>query len=164
MPTLLQRTLGPTIQRMSGADWFAKAGPKVVPPVDRFLHKVSGGRWLLGQLLVPHMVLTTTGSVSGLPRESPLVCLPEPDGGWLVVGSNFGREKHPAWTGNLLKTPNARVSFGGRTTPVTARLLEGDERAEVWPKVLQNWPNYDRYVERSGRELRIFRLTPATRA
>lgn len=160
MPTLIQRAFGPAVQRMSGTAWFAKAAPKVVPKVDRFLHKVSGGRVLLGQLLVPHLVLTTTGSVSGLPRETPLACLPEQNGGWIVVGSNFGREKHPAWTGNLLKEPKAQVSFGGRVTPVTARLLEQDERTAIWPQLLQNWPNYDIYTERSGRELRIFRLSP----
>jgi hypothetical protein len=42
---------------------------------------------------------------------------------------------------------------------VTAHLLEGEERAAVWPRLLKIWPVYDTYVERSGRELRVFRLT-----
>lgn len=161
MPTLIQRTLGPAVQKMSGTAWFAKNAPRFVPKMDRFLHKVSGGRVLLGQLLVPHLVLTTTGAVSGLQRETPLACLPEADGSWIVVGSNFGREKHPAWTGNLLKEPKAQVSFGGKVTPVAARLVSDEaERTELWPRLMQNWPNYDIYAERSGRELRIFRLVP----
>lgn len=160
MPTLIQRTMGPLFQRISGATWFSKVGPKIVPPLDRALHKASGGRLLLGQSLVPSLVLTTTGSVSGQQRQAPLACMPEPGGGWIVVGSNFGREKHPAWTANLLKQPKATVSFRKKTTPVNARLLDGAERAEVWPKLLQVWPVYDRYVERVDRELRVFRLTP----
>lgn len=160
MATLTQRTLGPLFQRISGSTWFSKVGPKVVPPLDRVLHKASGGRFLLSQALVPSLVLTTTGSVSGQPRQAPLACMPEPDGGWIVVGSNFGREKHPAWTTNLLKQPQATVSFRKKTTPVTAQLLEGGERAEVWPRLLQVWPVYDRYVERVDREIRVFRLTP----
>jgi len=160
--TPLRRVAVPPVARMAGARWFTPFGSRVVPPLDRFLHRVSGGRFLIGQALIPSMMLTTTGAVSGLPRRTPLACLPEPGGGWVVVGSNFGRENHPAWTANLLKHPEAEVGFRGRTVPVTARLLEGRERDEVWPRVLQVWPVYERYRERTRRELRVFRLTPRT--
>ncbi|MFC4911690.1 nitroreductase family deazaflavin-dependent oxidoreductase [Actinomadura gamaensis] len=160
MPTFIQRTLGPVFRYVSGAPWFAKVGPKIVPPLDRALHRVSGGRILLGQALVPSLLLTTTGAKSGLPRRVPLACRPEEDGTWLVVGSNFGREKHPAWTANLMKNPEAEVSFRGSTTKVTAHLLTDAERADAWPRLIQVWPVYDRYVERAQRELRVFRLTP----
>ncbi|SNS78836.1 deazaflavin-dependent oxidoreductase, nitroreductase family [Actinomadura meyerae] len=159
-PTLIQRTLGPVFHRVSGAAWFAKVGPKVVPHVDRALHRATGGRLMLGQLLVPSLVLTATGAKSGLPRRTPLACLPDPAGGWYVVGSNFGREKHPAWTGNLIKNPSAEVSFQGRTVPVTAHLLDDRERKEIWPRLTAVWPVYDSYVERAQRELRVFHLTP----
>jgi hypothetical protein len=43
---------------------------------------------------------------------------------------------------------------------VKAHLLDADERAAIWPQLLKVWPNYDTYVERSGRELRVFRLEP----
>ncbi|MFI0486130.1 nitroreductase family deazaflavin-dependent oxidoreductase [Actinomadura sp. 9N215] len=162
MPTFVQRTFGPVFQRISGAEWFSKVGPKVVPPIDRTLHRLTGGHFLLGQLLVPSLVLTTTGAVSGLPRRTPLACLPDPapDGGWYVVGSNFGREKHPAWTGNLLKNPDAEVSFQGRAIPVTAHLLDDEERTTIWPRLIAVWPVYDRYVERTTRQLRVFHLAP----
>lgn len=160
MPTFVQRTLGPVFRYVSGAPWFAKIGPKVVPPLDRALHRISGGRILLGQALVPSLLLTTTGAKTGQARQVPLACRPEEDGTWLVVGSNFGREKHPAWTANLLKNPEAQVSFRGRTTKVTAHLLTDAERSDAWPRLIQVWPVYDRYVERAARELRVFRLTP----
>ncbi|WP_131741936.1 nitroreductase family deazaflavin-dependent oxidoreductase [Actinomadura roseirufa] len=159
-PNLIRRALGPPVRRMAAAPWFARVGPKIVPPLDRGLHRVTGGRVLLSRALLPSLMLTTTGAVSGTPRRVPLVCLPERDGGWLVVGSNFGRDGHPAWTGNLLRHPRAEVAFRGGTTPVTARLLTGDERAEVWPRLLEIWPVYDRYAERTTRHLRVFRLTP----
>lgn len=159
-PTPLQRTAGPLFQRISAARWFSRIGPRIVPPLDRALHRASGGRFLLGQALIPSLMLTTTGAKSGLPRRVPLACMPEPGGGWIVVGSNFGREHHPAWTGNLLRHPEAEVTFRGRTVPVTARLLDGDERAAIWPRLVRVWPVYDRYRERVTRELRIFRLTP----
>ncbi|WP_433173513.1 nitroreductase family deazaflavin-dependent oxidoreductase [Actinoallomurus sp. CA-150999] len=156
----LQAMVTAPVARMAGSAWFARVGPKVVPPLDRAVHRLTGGRFLMGQYVVPTLLLTAVGHRSGLPRETPLACLPEADGSFLVVGSNFGRENHPAWTTNLLNQPNGEVSYRGRTVPVTARLLEGAERAEVWPRLLKTWPTYDRYVERSGRELRVFRLSP----
>lgn len=160
----LQAAITPAVQRMAGSGWFAKVGPKVVPPLDRAVNRASGGRFLLVQYVLPGLVLRTTGHRSGQRRVTPLACLPEPDGSFVVVGSNFGRQEHPAWTANLLHEPSAEVTYRGRTVPVTAHLLEGGERAAVWPGLLKIWPVYDRYVERSGRELRVFRLTPVAPA
>lgn len=152
--------LGRAVQRMAGSPGFAAVGPKVVPPVDRVLHRLSGGRVLLSRALLPGLVLTTTGRRSGLPRETPLMCVPEPDGSFLVVGSNFGRPDHPAWTANLLATPGASVSYRRRDVPVTAHLLTGDERDRAWSRARALWPTFDRYAARADRTLRVFRLVP----
>ncbi|GII03640.1 nitroreductase family deazaflavin-dependent oxidoreductase [Planobispora takensis] len=152
--------LKPFFQWLAATDAFMKAGPVIVPRLDRAVHRLTGGKSVMSDQMLPTLVLTTTGAKSGLPRPTPLACLPEKDGSFLVVGSNFGREHHPAWSGNLLKDPRAEVSFRGRRVPVTGRLLEGGERAEVWPRLVRMWPVYDRYTEKSGRELRVFRLSP----
>jgi deazaflavin-dependent oxidoreductase (nitroreductase family) len=162
--TTLQTVLKPVARRLASAPWFAKIGPRVVPPLDRVLHRLSGGRILLPQIVLPSIVLTTTGSRSGLPRQAPLVCMPEDDGSFVVVGSNFGRDHHPAWTANLLHEPKAEVAYQGRRIPVTAKLLDDAERAEVWPQLVRIWSVYDTYVERADRadrKLRVFRLTPS---
>ncbi|MCD0448596.1 nitroreductase family deazaflavin-dependent oxidoreductase [Actinocorallia sp. API 0066] len=158
-PTPVQRVFRPLFQRISGAGWFAKVGPKVVPRLDRALHRATGGRVMLSQALVPTLYLTTTGAKSGQPRVTPLLCMPE-DGGWIVVGSNFGQEKHPAWTANLLKTPNATVEFRKHVHKVTGTLLEGTERTETWNRLNAVWPVFNRYQSRVDRDLRVFRLTP----
>src|SRR6478735_5944102 len=147
--------VGKLTRKMATSSWFRKVGPKVVPPMDRALHKVTGGRVIVSKMMVPSMVLTTTGQKSGLPRESPLACVPDGEGGWWVVGSNFGQVKHPAWTGNLIADPNASVSFEHRETAVLSHLLTEDEKAETWPKLIAVWPAYDDYVESSGRNLRV---------
>lgn len=152
--------VGRTMQKMATSRWFRKVGPKVVPPLDRTLHRLSGGRIIVSRLLVPSMVLTTTGRKSGLPRESPLACVPDPAGGWWVVGSNFGREAHPAWTGNLIAQPRATVSYEHITYDVDAHLLTDEEKAAVWPTLTAAWPAYDQYVISSGRNIRVFHLTP----
>ncbi|MBO3752490.1 nitroreductase family deazaflavin-dependent oxidoreductase [Streptosporangiaceae bacterium NEAU-GS5] len=152
--------LKPFFQWLAATDAFAAIGPKIVPRTDRLIHRLTRGRVLMGDQLIPHLMLTTIGNKSGQPRDAPLACCPEESGSILIVGSNFGRGHHPAWTMNLMKHPAATVSFKGRSFPVTATLLTGAEREAVWPALLQVWPVYDRYTEKSGRELRVFRLTP----
>jgi deazaflavin-dependent oxidoreductase (nitroreductase family) len=151
-------------QWVAASSGFRAIGPKVVPPMDRFLSAVTGGRMVLSGSLVPSLVLETTGAKTGQRRTTPLACLPADDGSFLVVGSNFGRRHHPAWTANLRAHPGATVTYRGRTIPVTASRLDADEKTAVWPRLTAVWPNYDRYTEVSGRELRVFRLVPTSAA
>lgn len=152
--------VGRAMRKMATSSTFRKVGPKVVPPTDRALHRLTGGRVVLSRMLVPSLVLTTTGRKSGLERETPLACVPDDDGGWWVVGSNFGREAHPAWTGNLIAHPDATVSYAAKLTRVRAELLSDDAKAEVWPRLVATWPAFDDYVVSSGRNIRVFHLVP----
>lgn len=156
----VQGPVGRTVQRVAGSRAFAPVAKHVVPRLDRALTTVTGGRFQVSSLLVPTLVLTARGAKTGALRTTPLATLPEDGGSWLVVGSNFGQDRHPVWTGNLIANPDAQVTFRGRTVRVHAHLLTAEERRAVWPELTRVWPVYDRYVEMSGRELRVFRLTP----
>ncbi len=146
------------VQKMSATRAFARVAPSVVPALDRTVHRLTGGKVLPSARMLPGAVLTVTGARSGLPRRTPLACFPEESGTWLLIGSNFGRTGHPAWTANLLKNPAAEISWRGRDIPVRARLLAGEERARAWVAVLEWWPPYAAYQARVTREIRIFRL------
>lgn len=145
------------VERMAASPRFARVAPKVVPKVDRFLSRISGGRLMSSAWVVPSMVLVTTGAKSGEQRETPLATVPLGDG-FYVVGSNYGREAHPAWTYNLLAHPEATAVFRGQRIPVAARLLDDDEKAAVWPELTAIWSTYDTYEARVSRSLRVFRL------
>lgn len=84
------------------------------------------------------------------------------DGDLYVVGSNFGGEHHPAWSYNLIAHPDATTTMEGRNTPVTAELLDDEDKARVWPQLVEEWPPYARYAERTERDLRVFRLDRRT--
>ncbi|MFE0512352.1 nitroreductase family deazaflavin-dependent oxidoreductase [Streptomyces sp. NPDC058964] len=147
------------VQKVSSTRGFAKVAPHVVPALDRGVHRITRGRVLLSAQLLPGVVLTTTGARSGLPRRTPLACMPEEGGrGWILVGSNFGRTDHPAWTHNLLARPDATISWKGEDIPVTATLLTGEERAAAWKALLAFWPPYATYQARVEREIRLFRI------
>ncbi|GAA1900184.1 nitroreductase/quinone reductase family protein [Streptantibioticus ferralitis] len=150
----------PVIQTFSSSRAFAKVAPHVIPALDRLLYRLTGGKVLLGARMLTSAVLTSTGARSGQPRHTPLACMRAEDGTYVLVGSNFGRPGHPAWTGNLIRNPQARINWKGRDIPVTAALLEGAERAQVWEAVVRFWPPYASYAARVEREIRLFRLTP----
>jgi deazaflavin-dependent oxidoreductase (nitroreductase family) len=147
------------VQKVSSTRGFAKVAPHVIPALDRTVHRLTRGRVLLSAQMLPGVILTVTGARSGRVRRTPLACMPEENGRtWILIGSNFGRTGHPAWTANLLAHPDAEISWKGTDIPVTARLLEGEERAEVWKKLLVFWPPYATYQKRVDREIRVFRI------
>jgi deazaflavin-dependent oxidoreductase (nitroreductase family) len=147
------------MQKVSSTRGFARVAPRVVPVLDRAVHRLTRGKVLLSAKMLPGAVLTSTGARSGRVRRTPLACLPEPGGrSWLLVGSNFGRTGHPAWTHNLLAHPDAEISRQGEDIAVRAVLLRGAERAAAWQSALAFWPPYATYQARVEREIRIFRL------
>ncbi|MFD6433527.1 nitroreductase family deazaflavin-dependent oxidoreductase [Streptomyces venezuelae] len=147
------------VQKVSSTRAFAKVAPHFIPAMDRAVHRLTRGKVLLSARMLPGVILTARGAKSGLARRTPLACMPEEGGkSWVLVGSNFGRPGHPAWTANLLANPDAEVSWRGADVPVRARLLAGEERAEVWEAALRFWPPYAAYQSRVEREIRLFRL------
>ncbi|MCZ7459653.1 nitroreductase family deazaflavin-dependent oxidoreductase [Streptomyces sp. WMMC940] len=148
------------VRKISSTRAFTRLAPHVIPALDRAVHRITRGKVLPSARMLPGLVLTARGARTGLPRRTPLACMPEEaTGGWILVGSNFGRPGHPAWTGNLLAHPEAEISWRGGDVPVRAELLTGEERAAAWGAALAFWPPYATYQARIDREIRLFRLT-----
>ncbi|MEJ3744053.1 nitroreductase family deazaflavin-dependent oxidoreductase [Actinomycetes bacterium KLBMP 9797] len=146
-------------RRIGGEVWFATIARRVLPPLDRFVGRLTGGR-LVALGLVPSLLLTTTGRRSGEPRTTPLLYIPDGDG-YVVIGSNWGQRHQPAWALNLLANPDASVTLKGARVRVRARKLDGAERDRAWGLAVTEWPAYEAYVARAGgRPLHIFRLEP----
>jgi len=145
--------------KVSGWGPFRRVlGPKVFAKADRWVLERSSGRLTAaGPPLFPTMVLTTTGARSGEPRKVALVYYPDGDGA-LVVASNFGRERHPAWSANLLAHPEAEVVADGGRWSARARLLAAEEKAARWPELAAHMPAWDGYTEVTDRDLRVFAL------
>lgn len=143
---------------------FRRVGKVVVPRVDRLLHGVTRGRVHLADAAVPTLVLTVAGRRSGRRRSVPLAYVSDGDD-YLVVGSNWGQADHPVWTLNLMAADTAVVEALGRRVIVHPHLLTGSDRQQAWRRLTAVWPTYDDYAVRaSGRELRVFRLTPVASA
>ncbi|MBL0885504.1 nitroreductase family deazaflavin-dependent oxidoreductase [Myceligenerans indicum] len=141
---------------------FRSAGPVLLPPAERLTAWLSGGRLQLSALLVPSLVLYSTGARSDEPRTTYLMYTPDGHGRAIVAGTAFAQRRHPAWTYNLLAHPDATISVRGRRMPVRATLVEDDERDAVWARIESQWPGYRSYERESGRVVRLFRLQPLT--
>ncbi len=144
------------IAKIVTKDWFRAIAPKTIPRMHKAMNRLTRGRFVPGAGLV----LYTTGAKSGQRRESPLEAVPSTEGTWVVVGSNFARERHPAWTGNLIANPECEILVRGKTMPAMATLLEGDAREEAWQQALAHFGGWQAYTDITDREFRIFRLTP----
>ena len=127
--------------------------------IHRFILRATRGRFAsrLGNLKV--LLLETTGNKSGRPRSVGLSHL-EQDGRYFVAASYAGEDRDPAWAKNLRAQPTATVTVGGRSLPVVARELEGEDRAGMFARFVEADAAYGEYVERTAREIPVFELRP----
>ena len=125
------------------------------------VYELSRGRLMSSASGMPHIV------IRGIRRKSGTefaVCLPywrDADGRRIVVASFAGAPKNPAWYHNLKDTranPTARVRDGANVFDVRVEVLEGDEREEIWRRLVADRPFYGRYQERTKRRIPLLRL------
>jgi deazaflavin-dependent oxidoreductase (nitroreductase family) len=123
------------------------------------IYRLSGGR-LGGRVgRGPVLLLTTTGRKSGQPRTAPVLYLADGDR-FVVINTNAGNTKVPAWSLNLRANPDAEVEVGSRRVEVRARLAEGQERADLWRRHMQQYSGWEYYESKLDREIAVFVLEP----
>ncbi|HMQ30356.1 MAG TPA: nitroreductase/quinone reductase family protein [Chloroflexaceae bacterium] len=133
----------------------------LVLPLDRLVHRLSGGRLLFANAFFPTLVLTTTGARSGLPRSAPLIYA-RAGPAFVVLASNYGGASHPAWYHNLRANPACTVVVGGRTVHCIAREADGAERDELWRRAERIYAAYRAYeASAGGRRIPVVVLEPA---
>jgi deazaflavin-dependent oxidoreductase (nitroreductase family) len=135
----------------TGLRWWGKLN---VP-----IYRATGGK-LMGKVnKAPVLLLTTTGRKSGQQRTAPVVYLA--DGEKLVViNTNAGSEKIPAWSLNLEANPEAEAEVGRRRVKVRARVAEGEERADLWRKHNVQYAGFDDYDAKLERKPKVIVLEP----
>ena len=124
-----------------------------------WLYRLTGGKIGGRMYNVPIALLTTTGHKSGQQRTTPLLYIE--DGNTVVlVGSYAGADKPPAWATNLTKTPAAQIQTGSKVTRVNSAIASAQRKAELWPRLVAAYPDYQVYQDRTKRDIPVFLLTP----
>lgn len=136
-----------------------KLGFRVIGYVHRGLYRASGGKIAgrIGQLNV--LLLTTTGRKSGRTRTVPLLYTPA-NGSYAVVASMGGAARHPDWCLNLRAHQLALVEIGRDRVEVRAREVEGEERERLWRAMVDGYPGYKRYQQKTARRIPVVVLEP----
>jgi len=103
------------------------------------------------------LLLKTTGRKTGKSRVTPVAYVEHEDE-LMVVAAGGGRKQPPAWLLNLEANPRVEVTIGRRRIAAHARVLNGDEREEVWRRLCM----LDQYLpalqQRAGRKLAVAAL------
>jgi len=134
---------------------------RALSALHRCLYRATGG--LIGGRFgkANILLLTTTGRKTGRKRTTPLLYIKDGDD-FVLVASNAGDDRDPGWCLNLKANPHAQVQVGWARTPVTARQASPEEKARLWPRVIDVYPGYDDYATRTSREIPVVILTPDT--
>jgi F420H(2)-dependent quinone reductase len=123
------------------------------------LYRATGGR-IGGRVnRAPVLLLTTTGRKSGQKRTAPIVYLRDGEN-VVVINTNAGNARVPAWSLNLKANPEAEVEVGRRRYPARARIAEGEERTDLWRKHNEQYAGFDDYQEKLDRKALVFVLEP----
>ena len=103
---------------------------------------------------LPILVLTTKGRKTGLSRQNALMYLPHGKD-FVVIASNLGDERHPAWWVNLKAEPTASVQIADLHYTVRAREAEGDEREKLWQAIAEKNSDYEQYRTWTSRRIPV---------
>ena len=132
-------------------------------PLHRLLFRLTNGR-LLGRLEGQGvLILVTRGRRSGRPRSSPLMYFQFEQADLIVVASNYGQNRHPAWYLNIEAAPHVSVEIEGERFAAEARITQDEERAALFDKVIAANPRFAGYRAATDRQIPIVALRRATR-
>jgi deazaflavin-dependent oxidoreductase (nitroreductase family) len=108
----------------------------------------------------PVLLLNTTGRKSGQRRTNPLLYVRDGDD-FVLIASNGGAPRHPAWYLNLRANPDATVEVGDLRVRVRAEVVDGEEKAHLWQKMVDMYSSYDDYQKKTNREIPLLVLHPS---
>lgn len=119
-----------------------------------FFYRLTGG--IIGGRVGKSKVLllTTTGRKSGRQYTTPLFYLADKDQ-FVLVASNRGTGKLPNWWLNMRDTLAAQIQVGRRVLQVTARQAQPEERQQLWPQLVANYPDYDTYQQHTSYDIPV---------
>jgi deazaflavin-dependent oxidoreductase (nitroreductase family) len=114
-----------------------------------------GGPWAGIALILLHHI----GAKSGIERVTPLAYSPRGESRVAVWAANGGSPDHPAWYHNLKVHPRVTVEVDTQTFTVVAEELLGTASAQLWPKLVAQYPSLGEAQAKTTRQFPVFLLT-----
>jgi deazaflavin-dependent oxidoreductase (nitroreductase family) len=155
-PNALQRFF----HRLTGVRYISALLSHILQPADDFMLFLTRGKHAFTELLLPTIEVETIGAHSGQRRTHPLGGFIDADR-YILVGTNFGSQHHPAWVHNLRAHPKCVVHSMGHSGNYMAREAEGEEREKYWQLALSYYKTYAVYEKRAApRKISVWILEP----
>lgn len=123
------------------------------------LYRASNGKVMGNMAGLDILLLTTTGRKTGKTHTTPLGYF-EHDGGYVIIASNGGADKHPAWFLNLKSNPDVNLEIKGKKIAAKAAEADVKTRKELWAKLTSLSPHYAPYATKTKREIPMVLLKP----
>jgi F420H(2)-dependent quinone reductase len=134
---------------------------RALSALHRTIYSATGGRAGKRVAGMPVLMLTTVGKRTGKRRTVPLTYFE--DGEAIVLVASYGGRAHnPAWFENLLAHPAVDVRIANDVQAMTARPATPDERARLWPRVIETYDGYRAYQAKTTREIPLAVLRQPT--
>jgi deazaflavin-dependent oxidoreductase (nitroreductase family) len=120
--------------------------------------RMRAGSAATSRARAPMILIRHIGARSGKERVNPLTYLP--DGNDMVItATKSGAPTNPDWYYNLKEHPRITVDVGTATFPVEATEVTGEERDELWRRLVAMRPGFAEYETKTSRIFPMFRLT-----
>jgi deazaflavin-dependent oxidoreductase (nitroreductase family) len=160
----LQRSM----RLLAGTRPMAWVFARVLHHLDGPVMRRSSGRHSVSSALtgLPVVELTTVGARSGKRRTLPLIGVPDGDR-LVLVASNYGQQRNPAWYYNLKANPRCSATYRGQHHEMEAYEAEGDERQRLWELDVSVYPPRNHYAQRAGNRripVMVLQLAPTATA
>jgi deazaflavin-dependent oxidoreductase (nitroreductase family) len=135
-------------------------GARLVTGFHEAVFRLTNGRLANRGFGMPVLVLTTAGRKSGKKRTTMLTS-PVQDGDAVVLVASYGGDdRHPQWFLNLRDNPEVEITMDGRTRSMRARVASPEEKAELWPRVVEAYRGYGQYQRRTDRDIPLVICEP----
>jgi deazaflavin-dependent oxidoreductase (nitroreductase family) len=127
--------------------------------VNAFLIRITNGQigGRLGTQTI--LLLECIGRKSGRPHVVPIAYFFY-EGKFLIVESNWGKDRHADWYLNLRKNPRATLLVNGKKISAVFHEAEGDQYTRLWKYVTDRHRPYLHYQEMTTRRIPIVVLHP----
>ena len=122
--------------------------------ITQWLYRTTDGRIGEVQGNVRMLLLHSVGRKTGKIRTHCLQYQRE-GANYLIVASNFGLPKPPAWYFNVKANSRLKIQVGRQHLDVIAHIADAEERNRLWPEIVKRHPPYADYQAATTREIAV---------
>jgi deazaflavin-dependent oxidoreductase (nitroreductase family) len=109
---------------------------------------------------LPVVIVTHRGQTTGAIRKTPLMRVKD-GASYVLVGSQGGAPKDPAWVHNLRADPHIELRDETIVRPMRVReVKDATEKARLWKLAVAAYPPYADYQAKTERQIPVFVAEP----